>query len=179
MRCCCAREAQPSSSCGVAKLALKSTSSNFALPKKKLELYPSHRPPKTTAHAYLRRVAGRARAHAVESIDHNRHEQHNSNQVTTTRASLPPHPRPRIRGCPGRAARRETQRARPKNGSQKHTPIPRVRARAGCPESRAAPRAYRFTLPARPRGSQAQGSHPRACPDRRRTTPTLTQAHTR
>ena len=44
------------------KLAFKSTSSNFALPKKLLELYPSHRPPKTTAHTYLRRVAGRARA---------------------------------------------------------------------------------------------------------------------
>ena len=47
------------------KLAFKSTSLNFALPKKLLELYLSHRPPKTTAHTYLRRVAGRARAGTV------------------------------------------------------------------------------------------------------------------
>ena len=52
------------------KLAFKSTSLNFALPKKLLELYPSYRPPKTTAHTYLRRVAGRARAGTVaESLD--------------------------------------------------------------------------------------------------------------
>ena len=68
------------------KLAFKSTSSNFALPKKLLELYPSHRPPKTTAQIYLRRVAGRARAAIPRlraSIDANRREQHKSNQVTT------------------------------------------------------------------------------------------------
>ena len=43
------------------KLAFKSTSLNFALPKKLLELYPSYRPPKTTAHTYLRRVAEQPR----------------------------------------------------------------------------------------------------------------------
>ena len=58
-------EEAPSSSAELSKLAFKSTSLNFALPKKMLELYPSHRPPKTTAHTYLRRVAGRARAGTV------------------------------------------------------------------------------------------------------------------
>ena len=75
-----------------------------------LELYPSPRPPKTTAHIYLRRVAGRARAAIPRlraSIDANRREQHKSNQVTTNARESAAQPPLTFCGC---AAGREAAR---------------------------------------------------------------------